>query len=189
MVCSTGHRLRCWQSRERRPGVQQTNGILYLLGKLGRELLGLGSRSRFAALSWLAALAIAAGRTRDAHVAPFADWPRFAALSWLAALAIAAGRTRDAHVAPFADWSRFAALSWLAALAISTVAHHGDLALGLAAQFGDTGTQFSNCRLRLRLDKHALALPLFALLRECMTERVSPSLKQSISLWCGRRFQ
>jgi hypothetical protein len=51
-----------------------------------------------------------------------------------------------------------------------------------ASELGNTGAQFGDRRLRLRFDQGALALPLLAFLCKRMTKRVSPSLKQVISM-------
>ena len=98
------------------------------------------------------------------------------------AFALRAGRTLQAVGASRAGF------------AIDAIAHSrepiGDQAHEVAAQLGEVGPQFGDGRLRLRLDQHALALPLPALAIEHLTERLAPGLKQTVGgVRSGRHWQ
>src|SRR4029077_6089169 len=125
------------------------------------------------------ALAILAGRAGLSALTGCPLWPRrtgFACCPWLALWADWTGSTW------WASRPRQARLSRGARRAC--VARNTGLAVLDGAQpLGNLGPERRDDLSSLRLDQFSLARPLFALLRERMTERVSPSLEQSISLW------
>jgi hypothetical protein len=123
-----------------------------------------------------------AGRTSEPlwpRGAAFAGWTLQASLAGLARLALWAGGTGGTWAAIGASRPRRTlhtcrtgrtGLARCTGLAIAAIADLrqpvGDLTLERREPLGKVGPQSSNCRLRLCLDELALALPLFAFLRD-----------------------
>ncbi len=171
--------------------------------------------SRFTTITLVAlrpALSLRASGARRPRLSLRPSQPRLASITFSAlrpAFSLRALRARLAALARNAPFSRLTTITLvalrttlalrargtgLAKCAIAAIAHRRqpvrDQLTDIAAQLDEIGAQFGDRRLRLRLDQHALALPLPSLGVEHLAERFAPSLKQTVGgVRSGRHWQ